>query len=124
MTVPNSVRQIEKKAFADCLALKNIAFQDDSMLEEIGEYAFCRSRLETFSAPSSLRNIGEGAFYSCDKLASVEFQEGLETIGDDSFSLTKLRDIVFPMSLKRLGDYFSDGNEEIIYHIFDTTDVG
>ena len=28
------------------------------------------------------------------------------------------------MSLKRLGDYFSDGNEEIILHVSEFTDVG
>ena len=94
------------------------------MLEEIRARAFYMSGLETFSAPSSLRSIGEETFYGCEKLASVELQEGLETIGDSPFWRTELREVLFPMSLKRLGDYGSNGDEEITLHIFDTTDVG
>jgi len=38
------------------------------------------------SFPSSLRQIGSGAFFGCHKLTNIRFNEGLEIIGSQSFA--------------------------------------
>ena len=51
------------------------------MLENIADRAFRSSGIESFTAPSSLRVIGDDAFCDCKELKSVELNEGLEFIG-------------------------------------------
>ena len=81
-----------------------MAFQSDSALENIGTRAFYESGLESFTAPLSLRTIGDEAFCNCRKLKSANLNEGLEFIGEDSFSNTRIREATLPTSLKRIAN--------------------
>ncbi len=77
---PESVTEIENKAFYNC------------------------SNLESIDFAAGLISIGNQAFYHCTKLEKIEFPEGLKSIGDGAFSGCELlRSIVLPDSLIRLG---------------------
>lgn len=54
--------------------------------EEIGYGAFSSSGIREISLPSSLRTIGNFAFYDCSKLSSLQLPDSLESIGAMAFS--------------------------------------
>ena len=51
--------------------MKRVTFAGDG-LEVIGQYAFTGSGLESFTAPSSLKRIGESAFCNCKDLRHLD----------------------------------------------------
>ena len=76
ITIPRTVKAIGVSAFANCVSLKKIIFNEG--LEEIEENAFtgCAS-LEEINFPSTLRSIGLEAFSHCKNLKSLILPEGL-----------------------------------------------
>ena len=65
--------------------------------------------------PSSVKTIGEMAFYECG-LFKAEFSEGLEEIGERAFSSCDMSEIDLPESLKTIGEYafaYCDSLKEI-----------
>ena len=48
-----------------------MVFEEGSRLEKIGNYAFKETRVESFIAPSSLKEIGVAAFCDCRSLSRV-----------------------------------------------------
>lgn len=72
-------------------------------VEEIDDYALFYQRVTTVTFPSSLRRIGQSAFYSCSSLSAATFNEGLEVIDRMAFQYTGLKSVVLPSSTKRLG---------------------
>ena len=64
---------------------------------------------------SSVKTIGEMAFYECG-LLKAEFSEGLEEIGERAFSSCDMSEIDLPESLKTIGEYafaYCDSLKEI-----------
>lgn len=73
--------------------------------ETIAPYAFghCKG-LVTVTIPSSVRELGEGAFYRCSALTSVDLG-GVETVGDEAFnSCTSLSKASFGRDLDSIGE--------------------
>lgn len=68
---------IEKEAFANCYDLKQVVFEPGAAVEEIRYKAFCRSSLESFTAPPSLKNIGALTFSECCNLKTFELNESI-----------------------------------------------
>lgn len=68
--------------------------------------------IEHLFLPSSLTDIREGAFSClvtgemgyCSKLKSIDFANGLETIGDSAFAYTSIESLSLPTTLKSIGD--------------------
>ena len=54
--------------------------------------------------PESVITIGDEAFYDCTRLNVVEFEGGVEYIGDRAFSYTSLTEISLPSSVRYVGD--------------------
>ena len=54
-------------------------------VEKIGELAFEHSSANTIILPSTLKEIGEGAFYSLDNITEIEIPSSVETIGNGAF---------------------------------------
>ena len=52
-------------------------------LGKIGLFAFYKTGLADVKLPASLRQISQGAFAACAHLKTVEFDDGLETLGTD-----------------------------------------
>lgn len=59
-----------------------VVFEEGSRLEKIGSDCFRDTAIEEFLAPSSLREIGDNAFYNYKNLGQVTLNEGLERLGE------------------------------------------
>ncbi len=56
--------------------------------EEIGDFAFARTRLQKAELPEGLKSIGEGAFYHCDFLTDVTVPNSVTHVGKNAFTWT------------------------------------
>lgn len=74
-------------------------------VEEIEGFWFSWSGIESVSISRSVRIIEQGAFYKCEKLKKVSFQQGsrLEKIGAECFAKSGLKEIVLPESVREVG---------------------
>ena len=100
VVLPNSCREIQGEAFADCNMLQKVSWSDN--LESIGEESFlaCKSlqsvefkkvtsiggsafsgcaKLKRVTLPKTLEMLGEYAFYNCRQLAHFDVEKGCET---------------------------------------------
>ena len=68
---------IGERVFADCKSLRQVIFDPGSVVEEIQSVAFCRSGLESFTAPSSLRKVDTMVFRECYNLKKFELNEDI-----------------------------------------------
>ena len=87
--IKKGVTHIGNNAFAMCTYLKSITFENGSVVESIGDYAFygCDYELTSIAIPASVSSIGEGAFANCSSLQSVSvYAETPPTLGDDAFT--------------------------------------
>lgn len=75
-----NIKSIEKGAFADCMALKNVTLPET--IEIIAPRAFSNCQaLETLVLPNCLKSVGEEAFIDCAHLTELTFGEKVERIG-------------------------------------------
>lgn len=89
ITLPNSIKEIAYKAFANCKAKKIISNEG---LVKICSYAFLGSEIEEIILPKTLKYINEDAFANCFNLSSINLVNSLESIGDYAFESHKLSD--------------------------------
>lgn len=54
--------------------------------------------------PASLKAIGSHAFYRCGRLENIYIPEGVESIGDDAFGLSRCTSLTIPSSVKYCGN--------------------
>ena len=105
LSIPATVRRIDKMAFFSCSAIKKIIIP--SGVEEIGSSAFrnCTSvESISFDDAGALKSIGDFAFASCKKISSLEFPDGLKYVGEGAFSnCIKLRSVVTDRALEEIG---------------------
>lgn len=73
--IPNSVETIDVNAFSG-LPLQNVFFEQNSSLKTIGAGAFANTALQEIQIPASVQLLYYQAFYSCDSLKSVVFENG------------------------------------------------
>lgn len=88
---------------------------DFGSVEQIPDYAFELSKeLSLSRLPDNIRRIGNYAFYYCESITITEIPEGVEEIGNYCFYMgsddkkdpvTELRTMVFPSTLKSIGDH-------------------
>ncbi len=64
----NNVVSIESEAFYDCYNLESCTFGGKT--KTIGYRAFAYTKLTEVSIPASAEEIGDGAFYRCDKMVA------------------------------------------------------
>ena len=103
--------------------VKNIYFSKDSVVEEIGDYAFYKlNNVKNLSLPSSIKSIGKYAFYECGineiDLSSVTYIDNyafsfstleyvklnnLSYLGEGTFSYSNLKQFFSPSSLVNIG---------------------
>lgn len=95
---------IGKEVFKGCSALKNVNMPDNVV--SIGESCFNESGIEAinFGSASKLNSIGENAFKSTG-LKNVKLPEGLKSLGSGAFgNCEKLATIVIPSGLTSVGE--------------------
>lgn len=102
--VPDTVKNIEECAFAECENLKNIKLPNS--LECISEYAFnlCNN-LTQINIPDNVISIKKGAFCDCEKLMHVNLSSKLTEIDDFVFyGCTSLIEITLPDNITYIGN--------------------
>ena len=72
---------IGEKAFYCCGSLRQVVFDPGSAVEEIQFQAFYRAGLESFTAPPSLRRVGDLAFEGCAALKDLRLHEDVRELG-------------------------------------------
>lgn len=85
ITFPDSLRSIERAAFAGCTGLDNVVFNDGLLY--IGDYGFydC-TNLGSIVIPDSVTGMGKYAFGSCNNLDEITIGSGMTSIGENAFS--------------------------------------
>ncbi|WP_161956449.1 leucine-rich repeat protein [Metasolibacillus fluoroglycofenilyticus] len=83
--IPASVTDIGTGAFI-ANKLTAVEFEEGSLIENIGDFAFGMNEIESIIFPSSLKVINVGAFHS-NNLNKIEFKEPMTsiTVGVDAF---------------------------------------
>lgn len=127
VSFPNSLKSIEKNAFAYCDNLDGVSFKSACQLESIGIAAFngCK-KMRYFKMPDTVskienyafaqcKNIMEislpnitvvpfGAFQGCNNLKKVSIDEGVVSIAGEAFwGCTSLEKVSVPSTLVEMG---------------------
>jgi hypothetical protein len=85
LVIPNAVTHMGKNALERCSKLKYLIFEEGSSLRHIGEDAFYNCRMiEEMNLPASLETLGEAAFGECKRLKKVTLSPKMTAIEQDS----------------------------------------
>lgn len=107
ITIPSTVTTIEDNAFYGCENLKNVIFEENSLITYIGKYAFNECfALAEIAIPDSVAKIDDYAFYNCTSLQTIVFDDNglLSDIGSYAFYHSeKLSSISIPSNVKSIG---------------------
>ena len=103
MTLPKSITSMGTSVFKSCANLKSIVFETDMSLSTLPNSTFEECNiLESFTLPTSMKEIGEKAFYNCDGLKLLEL-DNVVTIGISAFNhCSNLKEINLPPTIKYL----------------------
>ena len=130
--IPESVKDIESKAFENCISLNEIEFKKNGLitsigsnifkgctkltkialpegLKTIGSSAFSGSSLQEVYIPESVTSIGASAFNGVSSLVKVTGMEGVTSIGNNAFQKTAISSIEIPESCVSLGNNIFSG---------------
>ncbi|MBO4262236.1 MAG: leucine-rich repeat protein [Clostridia bacterium] len=104
---PETIRFIGERAFSHTY-VKKITFSENSAIESIGDDAFSDCfLLKSVTFPSSLKELGERAFFNDDALFEVVFGErsSLTEIKKETFrDCQSLSEITIPSSVVEIGE--------------------
>ena len=90
LTLPSTLVTIEQFAFDNCPKLKTVDFTRCKHLKEIGEKAFATcEKLEKLDMPNSVKSIGKNAFWGCNSLKQVFLPASLEEAEENIFTFCK-----------------------------------
>jgi hypothetical protein len=103
VSLPSSVKKINKDAFAGCTSLESIVIPEGVTEIEAGAFWEC-SNLETIYFPTTLTTFGEDVFDACDGLKQVVIPNNVKVISPFLFFNCKyLKEISLPASIEVLG---------------------
>ncbi|MDP3130205.1 MAG: leucine-rich repeat protein, partial [Bacillota bacterium] len=115
---PKRLKGISDSAFENCTLLKDISFEDESLMLAIGTKAFRNcAALDDIVLPTKLTDIGIYAFSGCSGMTSIVLPATLKTIGHQAFyRCSSLVRIVIPSSVTLIEeDAFIDCDALSIY---------
>ena len=82
--IPDSVTKIEDSCFSDCEALTYVEIP--SSVKEIGNLAFFKCKgFETITIPDGVETIGSDGFSYCEKVTYIYVPESVKFIGHHAF---------------------------------------
>lgn len=83
-------------------------------VKELGKWALAQcAELEEVAIPDSVTKIGFYALGECENLSSVLLPDTIAEICKGAFSGTRIREIVFPRELRKLGSCIIENNNKI-----------
>lgn len=89
--VASSVTVISECVFISCTNLKSVTFNDNSTLKEIGNEAFFNCKvLDKITLPDSVEILGDFVFSNCHRIKYIGLSKELRTIGQGNFKNCKL----------------------------------
>ena len=105
VTLSNNIQRIGYQAFSDCEQLSKVAYVGEmktaDCMVEIGAFQNCTS-LTSFAFPQSLSEV---QFQNCTSLTSFAFPQSLSEVQGWTFvGCRKLKEIILPKSVKKVGD--------------------
>ena len=103
---------IERATKTLVLGCNSTTLPNDGSVTGIGVGAFIFQTFTSIDIPDAITSIGEGAFFSCMYLTSINFAEDsqLETIGSYAFSgCARLQSITIPASVTSIGEAVMNG---------------
>ena len=98
------------KMFDDCNSLETVNFKGNTT--SIPYAAFRNCNIKRLDIPSSVKSIGEEAFFGSYKMAAVTLRSGLSSIGAKAFYGNNFKSVTIPISVTSIGEkafgYISD----------------
>ncbi len=132
VNLPKTIKVIEEGAFNYARALQKVTISSDNVhFKSVDGILYDKSmeklvlipakNTTSYTCPSTLKKIGAyAAFYHNDGgLKTIQFNEGLEEIGDSAFAVNNsFTTLDFPSTLKKIGNgafnCFSQGNIQVV----------
>lgn len=99
VVIPDGIRIIGKKAFADNTAIKEVRIPDSVQKIKESAFEFC-TRLQTINLPKGLIELGNCAFSNSAIRGSIAIPSSLTLFGEAVFKNTELEKVVIPGSMK------------------------
>lgn len=88
VTIPDTVKKIEKGVFQSCESLTKITLPEGLTSIEENTFQGCKN-LTGVVIPKSVTDIGDDAFYGCEALTDIKIPEGVKSIGEGAFKYCK-----------------------------------
>lgn len=107
--VVEGCRYIARKGMSGFDCVKSV--EVPKSLEVVDGFAFWRTNISEFSAPATLKQLGEKAFFNCRALEKVSFEEGLVKIGENAFTGTRISELRLPSTIEELGSPLAAGTK-------------
>lgn len=99
---PAGVKSIQAAAFSGNRDITRLTLNDG--IEIIGPDAFFDSSIAEINFPSSLKEIGEYAFYNCVNLTAADMGgTGVTILPEGAFGYSGLRSVTLPQALTEIG---------------------
>ena len=132
ITIPATLTNVGKDAFAECRKLKSIYYTGDiagwCAITGIGNLYWVTTNRVSYSdtgyslasrtlyiqnkkvegsltIPNSVTSIGDYAFYNCDGLTSISIPDTITSIGSYAFKNCGLTSVIIPNSVTTIGNY-------------------
>lgn len=107
IVIPNTVKSFTStETFSGCAALAEATFEEPCQVTSLPNNMFYGAGLLQISIPTSVKTIGNIAFYNCKQMEEVSLPQGLTTIGNSAFRYCeKLNNVVLPGTLNSIQDW-------------------
>lgn len=95
VVLPQSLIEIEDKAFMDCFNLEEVTFAENCVLSDLGEAAFKNCiALKSIAIPNGVKKLNPYTFYNCRSLKTVTLPNQLTHIGYKTYDATDNLEII------------------------------
>lgn len=112
LLIPSNIITMDKTMMEDNESLFNISFEENNNLKIIQERACSDTMLVSITIPKGVTQIGNEAFYNCNKLSKILFEDDskLSSLGTQTFAkATNMQCITIPTNVLELKNGLFNG---------------